>query len=68
MARDDFYLTDEQRMIRDLARKVARDRVAPHAPHVDETETYPEASIQALVDAGMKVATDAVQVFGGDGW
>ena len=31
---DVFYLTEEQRMIRDLARKVARDRIAPHAAHV----------------------------------
>jgi alkylation response protein AidB-like acyl-CoA dehydrogenase len=53
MAKEDFYLTDEQRMIRDLARKVAREKVAPHAADVDETETYPEASIQALVDAGL---------------
>ncbi len=53
MAKEDFYLTDEQRMIRDLARKVAREKVAPHAAAVDETETYPEASIQALIDAGL---------------
>jgi alkylation response protein AidB-like acyl-CoA dehydrogenase len=53
MAKEDFYLTDEQRMIRDLARKVAREKVAPHAADVDETETYPEASIQALIDAGL---------------
>ena len=32
-----FYLTDDQRMIRDLARKVARERIAPHAAHYDET-------------------------------
>ena len=38
---DVFYLTEEQRMIRDLARKVARDRIAPHAAHYDETESYP---------------------------
>jgi len=53
MAKDDFYLSDEQRMIRDLARKVAREKVAPHAAHVDETETYPEASVQALIDSGL---------------
>ena len=53
MAKEDFYLTDEQRMIRDLARKVAREKVAPHAAYVDETETYPESSIQALIDAGL---------------
>jgi acyl-CoA dehydrogenase len=53
MGRDDFYLSDEQRMIRDLARKVAREKVAPHAAYVDETETYPDVSIQALIDAGL---------------
>jgi butyryl-CoA dehydrogenase len=53
MAKDDFYLTDEQRMIRGLARKVAREKVAPHAAYVDETETYPETSIQALIEAGL---------------
>jgi len=50
---DLFYLTDDQRMIRDLARKVARDRIAPHAAHYDEAETYPEESMRAIVDAGL---------------
>src|SRR5262245_59822905 len=50
---DIFYLTEEQRMIRDLARKVARDRIAPHAAHYDETESYPTESMRALVEAGL---------------
>jgi alkylation response protein AidB-like acyl-CoA dehydrogenase len=50
---DLFYLTDEQRMIRDLARKVARERIAPHAAHYDETETYPEESMRAIVESGL---------------
>jgi alkylation response protein AidB-like acyl-CoA dehydrogenase len=48
-----FYLTDEQRMIRDLARKIASERVAPNAARYDEAEEYPEASIRALIDAGL---------------
>src|SRR5437867_5825588 len=48
-----FYLTDEQRMIRDLARKIARERVAPNAARNDEAEEYPEASIRALIEAGL---------------
>src|ERR671936_99905 len=48
-----FYLSDEQRMIRDLARKIARERVAPNAARYDETEQYPEASIGALIEAGL---------------
>jgi alkylation response protein AidB-like acyl-CoA dehydrogenase len=40
-------------MIRDLARKVARERIAPHAAHYDETETYPEESMRAIVESGL---------------
>jgi alkylation response protein AidB-like acyl-CoA dehydrogenase len=50
---DVFYLTDDQRMIRDLARKIARERIAPHAAHHDETETYPEESMRAIVESGL---------------
>jgi len=48
-----FYLTDDQRMIRDLARKIARERVAPNAARYDDAEEYPEESIRALIDAGL---------------
>ncbi|HXG14797.1 MAG TPA: acyl-CoA dehydrogenase family protein, partial [Calidithermus sp.] len=51
--RDDFYLTDEQRMIRDLARKVARERIAPHAADVDEHERYPSEAMAAIAEAGL---------------
>jgi alkylation response protein AidB-like acyl-CoA dehydrogenase len=51
--RDDFYLTDEQRMIRDLARKVARERIAPHAADVDEHERYPAEAMEAIKEAGL---------------
>ena len=37
--REPLDLSDDQRMIRDLARKLARERIAPHAAHYDETET-----------------------------
>jgi butyryl-CoA dehydrogenase len=50
---ESFYLTDDQRMIRDLARKIARERIAPHAAHYDETESYPEKSMRAIVDSGL---------------
>src|SRR5438309_2624068 len=48
-----FYLTDDQRMIRGLARKIARERVAPNAARYDEAEAYPEDSIRALIEAGL---------------
>ncbi len=48
-----FYLTEEQRMIRDLARQLAREKIAPHAAEVDETESYPEKSVAALIEHGL---------------
>ena len=51
--RDLFYLTDDQRAIRDLARKVARERIAPHAARYDEAEAYPEASMRAILESGL---------------
>src|SRR5260370_35247467 len=48
-----FYLTDDQRMIRDLARKIARERVAPNAARYDDAEAYPEDSIRALIESGL---------------
>ncbi|MBI1847911.1 MAG: acyl-CoA dehydrogenase family protein [Candidatus Rokubacteria bacterium] len=51
--RDPFYLTDDQRMIRDLARKISRDRLAPTAAHHDETESYPEESMRLLREQGL---------------
>ena len=50
---DPFYLTDDQRAIRDLARKIARERIAPHAAHYDETEQYPEESMKAILESGL---------------
>ena len=50
---DHFYLTEDQRMIRDLARKLARDRIVRHAADVDEKERYPEESIAALIESGL---------------
>ncbi len=49
----DWYLTDEQRMIRDLARKIAREKIAPVAAYHDETETYPEEVMKVLADQGL---------------
>ena len=37
----DYFLTEEQIMIRDLARQFAREKVAPVAAHYDETGEFP---------------------------
>jgi alkylation response protein AidB-like acyl-CoA dehydrogenase len=64
VAGDLFYLTADQRMVRDLARRVARERVAPHAAHVDETESYPEASMRAIIESGL-MAIWVPEAYGG---
>jgi butyryl-CoA dehydrogenase len=48
-----YYLTDEQRAIRDLARQIAREKIAPVAAHHDETETYPAEVMQLLARQGL---------------
>ncbi len=39
--------------MRDLAREIARERIAPLAAHVDETETYPEEQLELLGQQGL---------------
>ena len=53
MRNDLWYLDDEQRAIRDLAREIARERIAPLAARVDETEEYPAEQIQRLGAQGL---------------
>jgi alkylation response protein AidB-like acyl-CoA dehydrogenase len=48
-----YYLTDEQRMVMELARSLAREKIAPIAAHYDETETYPEEAVRLLAQQGL---------------
>src|SRR4029450_1564110 len=48
-----YYLTDEQRMVTELARSIAREKIAPVAAHHDETETYPEEPMRLLGQQGV---------------
>jgi alkylation response protein AidB-like acyl-CoA dehydrogenase len=48
-----FYLSDDQRMIRDLARKVAREKIVPVASQYDEAESYPAEIMRLLADQGL---------------
>ena len=48
-----YYLTDEQRAIRDLAREIAREKIAPVAACHDEAETYPEEIMKLLAQQGL---------------
>ncbi|GEN34747.1 acyl-CoA dehydrogenase family protein [Aneurinibacillus danicus] len=48
-----MYLTDEQDMIRKLARDIAKEKIAPHAKHVDETGEFPWENIKVLAKNGL---------------
>jgi alkylation response protein AidB-like acyl-CoA dehydrogenase len=48
-----FYLSDEQRAVRDLARELARERIAPLAARVDETGEYPHEQIKLIAQQGL---------------
>ncbi|MFC2035434.1 acyl-CoA dehydrogenase family protein [Chloroflexota bacterium] len=49
----DFLLNEEQKMIQAMARKVAREKVAPRAEEIDQTGLYPEDIFQVYKDLGL---------------
>ncbi len=49
----DYLLTDEQKMIRDLARKVADEKIRPVAAKYDESEDYPWDIIKLLAKSDL---------------
>jgi alkylation response protein AidB-like acyl-CoA dehydrogenase len=49
----DFALTDEQQLIRETARRIAREVIAPRAPELDETGIYPEDIFQTFKETGL---------------
>lgn len=59
-----FALTDEQRMLRDLAREFAREQVAPVAEHYDQTGEFPMPVIQKAREAGL-INTNIPLEYGG---
>ncbi|HEU5323424.1 MAG TPA: acyl-CoA dehydrogenase family protein [Methylomirabilota bacterium] len=51
--RDALGLTDDERHTRDLARALARERIAPAAAGVDAAEAYPEDAVRRLGEQGL---------------
>lgn len=49
----DCFLTDEQKEIRDLARRIAEEKIKPVRAELDESETFPWEIMKVLADAGM---------------
>jgi len=61
-----FELTEEQRLIQETARRIARERIAPRAAEIDETEEYPHDIFAAFRDVGLLGLT-LPQSYGGSG-
>lgn len=49
----DYFYTEEQLMIKELAAKIAKEKIAPIAAHCDETETYPMEIVKILHDSDL---------------
>jgi alkylation response protein AidB-like acyl-CoA dehydrogenase len=64
--RDAFWLSDEERQTRELARALARERIAPLAAQVDETESYPAEQLRLLGSQGL-MGLYVPETYGGAG-
>ncbi len=62
----DYELSDAHKLIRDTARRIAREKVAPRAPEMDETGEYPEDIFGVFADAGLLGLT-IPEKYGGSG-
>ncbi|MBU0503462.1 MAG: acyl-CoA dehydrogenase family protein [Candidatus Omnitrophota bacterium] len=49
----DYLLTEEQKMIRDLARKIAVEKIAPVAAKYDQSEEFPWPELKIIADADL---------------
>jgi len=49
----DYFLTEQQKTIKDLARRLAEERVLPVRAELDEKEEFPWAIMKDLADADM---------------
>jgi alkylation response protein AidB-like acyl-CoA dehydrogenase len=49
----DYFLTEEQQMIRDLARQIAEEKVVPIRAELDEKNEYPWEIIKTLAQSDM---------------
>lgn len=62
----DFDLTDEHKMIRDMARTFAREIVAPRAEEMESTGNYPYDVISKMAETGM-MGIPFPEQYGGSG-
>ncbi len=61
-----FELTEEQKMIRDLARDFAKNEIAPIAAELDETGQFPVENVKKMGELGL-MGIEVPQEYGGGG-
>ncbi|MGB2705991.1 MAG: acyl-CoA dehydrogenase family protein [Candidatus Omnitrophota bacterium] len=64
----DILLTEEQKMVRDLCRKIAREKIKPVAAEYDEKEEFPWPIVKVLADSdifGVSIAEEYGGMGGG---
>lgn len=62
----DYFLTPEQKMIRDLARKVAEEKMLPVRAELDEKEEFPWEIVKISAEAGL-MGVSMPEEYGGFG-
>jgi alkylation response protein AidB-like acyl-CoA dehydrogenase len=62
----DFDLSEEQKLIQQTARRIAREVVAPRADEIDETGEYPHDIFEAFKEVGL-FGAGLPQEYGGSG-
>ncbi|MEO5630243.1 MAG: acyl-CoA dehydrogenase family protein [Thermomonas sp.] len=62
----DFGFTEEQLMIQDVARRIAREKIAPSAEHHDRTGEFPLDNIRTLGENGL-MGIEVPAEYGGAG-
>ncbi len=49
----DYFFTEEQQMMRDVAREIAEKKIRPVAAHYDETGEFPWPIVEAIAEADL---------------
>ncbi|WP_425489289.1 acyl-CoA dehydrogenase family protein [Noviluteimonas gilva] len=66
MRQVDFRYTEEQLMIQDIARRIAREKIAPTAEHFDRSGEFPLENIRTLGENGL-MGIEVPTEYGGAG-
>ena len=62
----EFTLSEEHRLIQETARRIAKEKIAPRAAEIDETQEYPHDVFAAFKETGLTGLT-IPQQYGGSG-